>query len=365
MKRTPLIEHHRKLNAKLVDFAGWEMPLQYGGIISEYEAVRDAVGLFDVSHMGRVTVEGRDGSSFLQYVTTNNVMKLSRGAAQYSFICNHEGGIKDDIFVYRLADSRFLICVNAANREKIVSWLFTKSPQGDIRLSDESPNLAQIALQGPQSMAVLRAVSPGLADMLRPKHCAEGDMFKINCLVSRTGYTGEVGYELYVPSQSSGIVWAGLLEAGRAFGIQPCGLGARDLLRLEAGYLLYGNDIDEETSPFEAGAEGVIDFTKGDFIGRPMLLQQKEHGVARRLVGFELIQKAVPRHGMKILSEGAEIKDIGHVTSGSLSPRLQKGIGLAYVPSEFGGIGTKVLVDIRGRAHEAVVVPLPFYKRTS
>jgi aminomethyltransferase len=363
MKRTPLIEHHRKLNAKLVDFLDWEMPIQYGGVIEEYQAVRMAVGLFDVSHMGRIIVEGRDAVSFLQNVTTNNVMKLSPGAAQYSMVCNHEGGIKDDIFVYRLGDRRFLICVNASNREKIISWLFTKSPQGDIRLSDESQDLAQIALQGPHSQTVLRVICPDVAETLKPRHCAEAEVFKISCIVSRTGYTGEVGYELYVPSQSSGIVWAGLLEAGQSLGIKPCGLGARDLLRLEVGYLLYGNDIDEETTPLEAGADWAVDLTKGDFIGRASLLQQKELGVPRKLIGFELTQKAVPRHGMKIVSEGKNVREIGVVTSGNLSPHLQKGIGLGYVPPEFAVLGTKLLIDIRGRAHEATVVAPPFYKR--
>ena len=363
MKRTPLIEHHRKLNAHLVDFAGWEMPLQYGGVIEEYRAVRTTVGLFDVSHMGRITVEGRDAVSFLQHVTTNNVVKLSAGAAQYSMVCNHEGGIKDDIFVYRLGDRRFLLCVNASNREKILSWLFTKSPQGDIRLSDESQDLAQIALQGPRSQAVLRVVCPDVADTLEPRHSAEAEVFKINCIVSRTGYTGEIGYELYVPSQSSGIVWAGLLEAGQGLGIKPCGLGARDLLRLDVGYLLYGNDIDEDTTPLEAGADWAVDLTKGEFIGRAPLLRQKEHGLSRTLIAFELTQKAVPRHGMKIVSEEKVVRDIGVVTSGNLSPQLQKGIGLGYVPPEFAALGTKVLIDIRGRGHEAIVVRPPFYKR--
>jgi len=363
MKRTPLIEHHRKLNAKLVDFAGWEMPMQYGGVIEEYQAVRKAVGLFDVSHMGRIMVEGRDAVSFLQQVTTNNVMKLSPGAAQYSLVCNHEGGIKDDIFVYRLADRRFLVCVNASNREKIVSWLYTKSPQGDIRLNDESHDMAQIALQGPHSQAVLRAICPAVAETLKPRYCAETEIFKINCIVSRTGYTGEVGYELYVPSQSSGIVWAGLLEAGQSLGIKPCGLGSRDLLRLEVGYLLYGNDINEETTPLEAGADWAVDFTKGEFIGRPSLLQQKEHGVSRKLIGFELTQKAVPRHGMKIAFAAKDVREIGVVTSGNLSPILQKGIGLGFVPPEFATPENHILIDIRGRAHEAVVVALPFYKR--
>jgi aminomethyltransferase len=363
MKRTPLIEHHRELNAKLVDFAGWEMPIQYSGVVDEYSAVRTAVGLFDVSHMGRVMVEGRDAIAFLQQITTNNVTKLPSGSAQYSMICNSDGGIKDDIFMYRLGEGRVLLCVNASNREKILSWLFQKSPQGDIRLGETSHEMAQIALQGPRSQPVLHSLCADAVEKLKPRQCLEADVLKIHCIISRTGYTGEVGYELYVPAQSSGIIWAALLEAGKAFGIKPCGLGARDLLRLDVGYLLYGNDMDELTTPLEAGAEWVVDFEKGDFIGRRALFEQKQRGLSRKMVGFELTQKAVPRHGMKILSQGGDVKEIGVVTSGNLSPRLQKGIGLAYVPPEYTTVGTKILVDIRGHAHEASVVSLPFYKR--
>jgi aminomethyltransferase len=361
MKRTPLFMQHQKLGGKLVDFAGWEMPIQYGGVVEEYQAVRTAVGLFDVSHMGRVMVDGRDALDFLQQVTTNNVARLAVGAAHYSMVCNPSGGIKDDIFVYRLGATRFLLCVNASNREKIVSWLYQKAPQGDVRLSDESDELAQIALQGPQALEVLRAVSPQATDTLKPRHCAESDVLGVQGIVSRTGYTGEVGYEFCVPSSSAAKIWEGLMRAGEKAGIKPCGLGARDLLRLEVGYLLYGNDIDEQTTPLEAGAAFAVDFTKGEFIGRPILLEQKEKGPARQLVGFELLQKGVPRHGMKIFSDGQEI---GVVTSGNLSPRLQKGIGLGYVPTRFGAVGTEVLIDIRGRVHPAVVVKPPFYKRT-
>jgi aminomethyltransferase len=360
VKRTPLFKQHQALGGKLVDFAGWEMPIQYGGVIEEYQAVRAAVGLFDVSHMGRVRAEGRDAEAFLQRITTNNVAGLAAGQAQYSMVCNPAGGIKDDIFVYRLGQTRFLICVNASNRDKIVSWLFQQAPQGDVRLSDESDELAQIALQGPQSQAILRAVCPKAAETLTPRQCVETDVLGVRVVVSRTGYTGEVGYELYVPSDKAEAIWESLMKAGEKAGIKPCGLGSRDLLRLEVGYLLYGNDIDEQTTPLEAGAAFAVDFTKGGFIGSRALLEQKEKGPAKRLVAFELLQKGVPRHEMKILSDGQEI---GVVTSGNLSPRLQKGIGLGYVPAKFSEPGTHFQVDIRGRAHPAVAVKLPFYKR--
>jgi len=360
MQRTPLFKQHQHAGGKLVDFAGWEMPIQYGGVIEEYQAVRTAAGLFDVSHMGRVTAEGRDAEAFLQRVTTNNVAKLAVGDAQYSMVCNPAGGIKDDIFVYRLGATRFLLCVNASNREKIVSWLFQKAPQGDVRLSDESSEMAQIALQGPQSQEILRAACAKAAETLKPRQCLETDVLGTHGVVPRTGYTGEVGYELYVPASKAAVVWEGLMKAGEKAGIRPCGLGARDLLRLEVGYLLYGNDMDEQTTPLEAGAAFAVDLTKGEFIGSAALLEQKQKGLARQLVAFELLQKGVPRHEMKIL---ADRQEIGVVTSGNLSPRLQKGIGLGYVPPKFSAVGAQFQIDIRGRLHQAVVVKLPFYRR--
>ncbi len=361
MKRTPLYQTHLSAGAKLVDFAGWEMPIQYSGVVDEYQTVRTSAGLFDVSHMGRLTVEGRDAVSFLQRVTTNDAAPLAVGAAQYSMVCNPSGGIKDDIFIYRLGETRFLVCVNASNREKVFSWLCAQAPQGDVRLEDESGHLAQIALQGPQSPQILQTICAA-ADRLKPRQCLETAVLGAQSLVSRTGYTGEIGYELYMPSSSAQAVWETLLKTGQQAGIKPCGLGARDLLRLEVGYLLYGNDMDEQTTPLEASAAYAVNFTKGDFIGRPVLLEQKEKGLAKRLVGFELIEKGVPRHGMKVLAAG---KEIGVVTSGNLSPRLQKGIGLAYVPPSFAGPGARFQIDIRGRLQEAVCVKLPFYKRAS
>jgi aminomethyltransferase len=359
MKRTPLYQTHVSAGARLVDFAGWEMPIQYSGVVDEYQTVRTSAGLFDVSHMGRLTVEGRDAVTFLQRVTTNNVEPLAVGAAQYSMVCNPSGGIKDDIFVYRLGETRFLVCVNASNRDKIFSWFCAQAPQGDVRLEDESGHLAQIALQGPQAPQILQTVCAA-ADRLKPRQCLETFVQGAPSVVSRTGYTGEIGYELYVPSSSAVMAWEALMKAGEKAGIKPCGLGSRDLLRLEVGYLLYGNDMDEQTTPLEAGAAYAVDFTKGDFIGRPVLLEQKEKGSTKRLVGFELIEKGVPRHGMKVLAAG---KEIGVVTSGNLSPRLQKGIGLAYVPPSFAEPGARFQVDIRGRLQEAVCVRLPFYKR--
>lgn len=360
MKRTPLYQTHISAQAKLVDFAGWEMPIQYSGVVDEYQTVRTAAGLFDVSHMGRLTVEGRDAVKFLQQVTTTNPDPLAVGAAQYSMVCNPSGGIKDDIFIYRLAPTRFLVCVNASNREKIFSWFCAKAPQGDVRLEDESSDLAQIALQGPQSPHILRTICPDAADRLKPRQCLETAILGAQGVVSRTGYTGEVGYELYLPSSSAQAAWAALMKAGEKAGIKPCGLGSRDLLRLEVGYLLYGNDMDEQTTPLEASAAFAVDFTKGEFIGSQVLREQKEKGPTKRLVGFELIEKGVPRHGMKVLAAG---KEIGVVTSGNFSPRLQKGIGLASVAASFSEPGARFQIDIRSRLQDAVCVKLPFYKR--
>src|SRR2546426_2953831 len=274
MKRTPLVEQHHRAGGKLVDFAGWEMPIQYGGVLEEYQAVRTAVGLCDVSHRGRVTAARGYSLAFPQQATTNNVAKLPVGDAHYSMVCTPAGGIKDDIFVYRLGDARFLLCVNASNRDKIVSWLFQKSPQGDVRLDDESDELAQIALQGPRSPEVLRAVVPRAADTLKPRQCVETDVCSVHGVVSRTGYTGEVGYELYVPSHEAVAVWEALMKAGGAAGIKPCGLGARDLLRLEVGYLVYGKDIDEQTTPLEAGGGCPLGVYKARYVGRAPLLEQ-------------------------------------------------------------------------------------------
>jgi len=363
MKHTPLTERHRAAGAKLVDFAGWAMPIQYSGVIDEYQTVRTKAGLFDVSHMGRLSVTGPGSLAFLQYLTTNDVAKVSLRQSQYSMICGADGGIKDDIFIYHAKPYEFLVCVNASNREKIVGWLQEKVAhvQG-CHLRDASTELAQIALQGPASRDIL--VSAGIEEVatLKVRHCLETPRFGGSVLITRTGYTGELGYELYIPAELAAAVWTRILEAGRSAGIKPAGLGARDLLRLEMAYLLYGNDIDESTTPLEAGADWVVNFEKGDFIGRPILVQQRARGPARRLIAFELLEKGVPRHGCTILDPGTS-HPLGKVSSGNLSPLLQKGIGLGYVPPTFSAAGTRIAIDIRGRIHPAVVVRPPFYKR--
>ncbi|HEY5626571.1 MAG TPA: glycine cleavage system aminomethyltransferase GcvT [Nitrospira sp.] len=363
MKQTALIEQHRAQGGKLVDFAGWEMPIQYASVLDEYHAVRSQAGLFDVSHMGRVTISGEGGRAFLQRMTTNDVAKLAIGRAHYSMVCNELAGIKDDIFVYRTGESDYLLCVNASNREKIVRWLQDHRGANDsFRIEDRTDAVAQIAIQGPASRDILLALGADNLAQLKLHHACENRLDGITCFVARTGYSGELGYEVNVPAEQAATVWQQLLSKGRAFGLKPAGLGARDLLRLEMGYLLYGNDIDEETTPLEAGADWTVSLEKGEFIGREALLAQKTAGLARRFVAWELLEKAVPRHGFKIL-DPVSSEPIGVVSSGNLSPLLQKGIGLGYVPILHSAVGTKIAIEIRGKIIPAVIVKPPFYKR--
>jgi len=363
MKQTPLIAQHREAGAKLVDFSGWEMPIQYSGVVDEYETVRTKAGLFDVSHMGRIEVSGAGALVFLQTITTNDIAALQPMHAQYSMVCNRQGGIKDDIFVYRLAGPHeYLLCVNASNRDKIHSWLLEHSSGiPGCQIHDRSADIAQIALQGPATRAVVATFGSTALDALKLRESTMVTIESVPCLVARTGYTGEFGYEFYVYGPPAPI-WNALLDRGQSVGVKPAGLGARDLLRLEMGYLLYGNDIDEATTPLEAGAEWAVSFTKGDFIGRAALWAQKQAGPSRRFIAFELLEKGVPRHGFKIL-DPATSKPVGDVSSGNLSPRLQKGIGLGYVPAAYAAPGTSIAVDIRGKLLPATVVKPPFYRK--
>ena len=362
MKQTSLHEAHVARKAKLMDFAGWAMPLQYSGVLDEYHTVRTTAGLFDVSHMGRLHVEGPGALPFLQRVTTNDVQRVESMGSQYSMICNPDGGVKDDIFLYRLGAEQFLLCVNASNLDKIRSWLFQQQSeeQGRLRIVDQSEDLAQLALQGPASKSLLQAHVEASLDGLKPRQCLRETVGGADCLITRTGYTGELGYELYVPATRVRHVWDRLMQAGEAFGLKPAGLGARDLLRLDMGYLLYGNDLTESITPIEANVKWAVSFAKGAFIGETVLKQQVEQGPSQRLVAFELLEKAVPRHDMKLF---AQDKPIGTVTSGNLSPILQKGIGMGYVDPAYTTSGTAFDVEIRGKRVSARVVALPFYKK--
>jgi aminomethyltransferase len=363
VRQTPLITQHRAAGAKLVDFAGWEMPIQYSGVLDEYHTVRSKAGLFDVSHMGRLMATGPGAAAFLQRTTTNDVGKLAVGQAHYSMVCNEQGGIKDDIFVYRLKSQEYLLCVNASNREKIFQWLRSYQYDKTVTLEDHSAKLGQIAIQGPLSRDILSALGGYAVTTLKLHHTCETTLGSMQTLVARTGYTGELGFELYVAADCIGALWECLMDQGRASGLKPAGLGARDLLRLEMGYLLYGNDICEDTTPLEAGVDWTVSFQKGEFVGRPRLQAQKDGQLTRRFVGIELLEKAVPRHGFKIHASEAASDPIGEITSGNLSPLLQKGIGLGYVPLRYAEPGTAIMIDVRGKAVPAHIVKTPFYKR--
>jgi len=363
MQRTPLITQHQSAGAKLVDFAGWEMPIQYNGVVDEYQTVRTKIGLFDVSHMGRLWLSGAGAVAFLQRVTTNDVGKLAVSQAQYSMVCNDRGGIKDDIFVYRIALEDYLLCVNASNREKIFSWLRSHQFSGEaVVLEDRSTIMSQVAIQGPRSRELLVGLGGTALTTLKLHQACQANLGGFPCLIARTGYTGELGYEIYVDADKVGRVWDLFMQKGSAWGLKPAGLGARDLLRLEMGYLLYGNDINEDTTPLEANAEWTVSLQKGEFIGSQALLTQKRAGVPRQFTAFELVEKAVPRHGFKIL-DSVSSRIIGEVTSGNFSPLLQKGIGLGYVAPSYAVPGTALAIDIRGKAMPAVVVKAPFYKK--
>lgn len=340
------------------------MPIQYSGVVDEYQTVRTKAGLFDVSHMGRIAVNGIGAEPFLQRVTTNDLAGLKPMQAHYSMVCNPQGGILDDIFVYRLeSQGEFLLCVNASNRAKILAWLF-KQGQGlsHCRIQDRSTEIAQIALQGPATRSIVESL--GLAGLvqLKLRQSTRVQVGGVDCLAARTGYTGEFGYEFYLTGDAPA-VWDALLDAGKDVGLKPAGLGARDLLRLEMGYLLYGNDIDEHTTPVEAGVGWAVSFTKGDFVGKAVLEQQRQAGPERRFVGFELLEKGVPRHGLTMLSSTSE--PIGEVTSGNLSPLLRKGIGLGYVRSAYAKPETNIMIDIRGKLVPGKIVKPPFHTRLS
>jgi aminomethyltransferase len=353
--RSPLHDRHVSAGARFTVFGGWEMPLQYTGILEEHRAVREAAGLFDVSHMGEIAVSGRGSEGLLQRLTMNDIEALDDGAAQYSALLTPRGTVVDDLIVYRLTRHDYLLIVNAANTRKDLRWL-EEHARGDVSVSDRSAEFALLALQGPRSEEILRRLAPDLPP-LRPFRHARASLLGEGARAARTGYTGEDGFEILLsPGRAAG-AWEALLEAGRPAGLLPAGLGARDTLRLEAGLLLYGQDLDEETSPLEAGLERFVKIDKGDFIGREALARQRREGVSRRLVGFEMVDAGVPRHGYPVLAGG---EAGGIVTSGGFAPTLGRGIGLAYLPT---GAPPDLAVEIRGRRAAARRTRLPFYRR--
>lgn len=360
-RRTALYAEHQNAKAKIVDFAGWEMPVQYSGVLDEHKTVRTAVGLFDVSHMGEVLVTGRGALEFLQKMVTNDLSKVAVGQAQYSALCYENGTLVDDIVVYRKGADSFFICVNASNVQKDFEWLQSHVPKAGVSLENLSDEYSQIAIQGPKARDLMaKAVDIKLQD-LRYYHFAEGKVMGVPSTIARTGYTGELGYEIYIPNSAAPMVWRGLLEVGAEFGVKPCGLGARDTLRLEMGYLLYGNDMDDTTTALECGLQWVTKFDKGEFLGAQTLKAQKEKGLSRKLVGFEMVDKAIGRHGYPVFATETAQESCGVVTSGSVGPTVGKNVGMAYLPVEKSAVGETFWIEIRNERKKAVVAKKPFY----
>lgn len=362
LKRTPLYDVHLRSGAKIVPFAGFEMPIQYSGIVEEHKTVRERVGVFDVSHMGEVEVRGRDALAFVQKITVNDASRLAPGRVQYSAMCTPDGGIVDDLLVYNLGE-HFMLVINASNIDKDLAWM-RSNLSGEVTLTNRSDEIALIAVQGPRSLETLSKLTSVDLASLPYYHCVRGTLGGAEMVISRTGYTGELGYELYFPADAplAAKIWEMLLEAGKPFGIRPVGLAARDTLRLEMGFCLYGNDIDQTTHPLEAGLGWITKLDKGDFNGRAALLEAKAKGLTRKLVGFAMQDKAFPRHGYAIHAGGAPT---GKVTSGMFSPILDRGIGMGYVAIEHAKPGSMLEIIIRDRAVPASVVAIPFLKKSA
>ena len=361
LKRTPLFEEHRKLGARLVEFSGWEMPVQYTSILEEHEAVRTRAGLFDVSHMGEFKIEGADALAFLQQLVPNDVSRLAIQQALYTQLCLPDGGVIDDLLVYSIAEQHYMLVVNAGNIGKDLAWVKEQAKQfRQVTVINQSDTTALFALQGPAAVAILQPLTEVDLAAIRYYHCRPGPVAGVNCLISRTGYTGEDGFELYCAPVDVAALWNILLEVGKPQGLQPAGLGARDTLRLEAGMCLYGHELDEQTNPLEARLGWSVKFNKGDFIGRDALLRVKEQGPAKLLVGIEMLERGIPRGGYAIYQDD---QPIGTLTSGAPGPSVHKNIGMGYVKTDAATVGQQVQVDIRGKRVAAQVVALPFYKR--
>lgn len=358
MKRTPLYDRHKAHGARFVEFGGWEMPVQYTGIIDEHNAVRERAGLFDVSHMGEVEIRGPRALEAVQHLTVNDASRLGDGQAQYSLLCLPSGGVVDDVMVHRLSAERFMICVNASNIQKDFEWM--RDNAGAAEVIDRSDEFALLALQGPRATSTLATLTRLPLDRIPRFAFAEGEIAGRTALAAHTGYTGEDGWELYCGPEAAAALWDAILAAGDGDGIVPTGLGARDTLRLESALPLYGHELDETTTPLEARLGWVVRLAKGEFIGRASLVRQKERGIGRQLIGFGITGRGIARQNHRILHSSEEV---GIVTSGTMSPTLGKAIGLGYVAPKYAGVGNNLDIDVRGRQVAADVVRLPFYKR--
>jgi len=364
LKQTPLNGVHRQMGGRMVDFGGWDMPVQYpAGTIEEHLRTRTHAGLFDVSHMGEIDVKGPDAIAFVNRLTSNDVTKLVDGQAQYSALTTPQGTVIDDLLVYRLAADHLLLVVNASTTEKDWEWIKSHHVGESVELNNVSADYCQIALQGPDAQSILRKLTGIPLSDIKYYHFTHGSVDGVAGIVSRTGYTGEDGFEVYAPADRAEQLWNKILDAGQTgtpTGVMPCGLAARNTLRLEAGMALYGNDIDETTTLLEANLGWICKLDKGDFTGREALARQKEEGVKRKLAGFEVTERGIARDHQEVVVDGQRV---GNVTSGSPAPFLKKNIGLAYVPVEYAGAGQEIQIDVRGRLVGAQIIKTPFYKR--
>jgi aminomethyltransferase len=361
LKKTPLNEVHRNSGGKMVDFGGWDMPVQYtAGVIAEHLATREKAGLFDVSHMGEIWVEGEDAIAFVNRITTNDVTKLVDGQAHYSALTNETGGVVDDLLVYRFDEGKLLLVVNAGTTEKDWDWITSHVKDEAITLTNASKDYCQIAVQGPKALEIAQKFTDVNLSEIKYYHFTADVFDGIDAIISRTGYTGEDGFEVYADKHFAVKIWNDLMEAGAEYGILPCGLAARNTLRLESAMSLYGHELSDEISPLEAGLGWICKTNKGEFIGREPMAKLKEDGLKRKLVGFEMIDRGIARDEMDIYVGDEKV---GVVTSGSPAPFLKKNIGLAFVPTEFAKIGQEITIDVRGKKLAAQIVPTPFYKR--
>jgi glycine cleavage system T protein (aminomethyltransferase) len=361
MKRTPLYEIHKKLGAKMVEFGGWEMPVSYTGILKEHQAVRQKAGLFDVSHMGEIRVDGPGALPFLQWVGCNDLSFVQDGQCQYNLLMNPSGGVVDDVIVHRLGAQSYFICVNASNTDKDHQWLLENRKKFDVKIENRSADFSQLAVQGPIAVSLVKKIfSPLPVSNLKSFHFLEGTHEGADVLLARTGYTGEDGFEIYCENKDAVSLWSKLLEEGSGAGLLPCGLGCRDTLRLEMAYPLYGHELRDDIGPLEAGLSWVVKLSKGDFIGREVLVRQKEEGLRRKRVGFVMTDEGIARADYPIFFKGEKV---GWVSSGTYSPSLDKSIGCGYVPVSLSEIGTTFEIEIRGKKKAAAVVATPFYKR--
>ena len=364
LKRTPLNEAHRRLGGRMVEFGGWDMPVQYpAGTVNEHLRTRTHAGLFDVSHMGEVDVRGRDAIAFVNRLTSNDVSKLVDGQAHYTALTTPQGTVIDDLLVYRLAEDHLLLVVNAGTTDKDWEWIKSHHAGENVELRNASAEYCQLALQGPDAISILQQLTETNLAEIKYYHFTRGKVDGIDAIISRTGYTGEDGFEVYAAPEKAEQLWNKILDAGNYGtdeGVMPCGLAARNTLRLEAGMALYGHEIDENTTLLEANLGWITKLNKGDFIGREALAKQKEEGIKRKLIGFEVTDRGIARDEQDILVNGERV---GRATSGSPAPFLKKNIGMGYVPKELSAVGTAIEIDVRGRMVAAQIVPLPFYKR--